>query len=142
MVRRHVGRVVGLAAVVLAAIGLAATPAAAAPPPSKTVAYDDLYVHAQCTANGVGPLYTVTGQVVPKLPYTTATVQCTVNGQPTISSLPTAGGLLPVTTPGPAATTVGAAVVLGDQLELCVIVDATVAAPLLPPVPVHAERCA
>jgi hypothetical protein len=128
--------------VALGAVGLVAAPASAAPPASKTVAYDDLHVHAQCTASGVGPLYTVVGQVTPKLPYTTATVQCTVNGQPTVASVPSSTGLLPIAPPSPAGSTVGAAVVLGDALEVCVIVDAVTSPPLLPPVPEHVERCA
>lgn len=142
MVRRRVRRVLGGVALALVASVPLAAPASAAPPASKTVTYDDLYVHAQCTANGVAPVYTVIGQAVPKLPFTAVTVQCTVNGQPTIASVPTVGGVLPLTVAGPAATAVGAAVVLGDALELCVIVDGTVAAPLLPPVPLHSERCA
>lgn len=140
--RRRVWSVGVIASLLLVLTGIAAPPSSAAPPPSKVVTYDDLQVSARCAANGVGPLYTVTGQVAPKLPYVTATVQCTVNGQPTYASVPTLGALLPIPAAGPPGTTVGTALVLGDELRLCVIVDGTFTPPLLPAVPFHAERCA
>lgn len=145
MVRRLVVAALGA---LLLGWGTGASPAGALPPPSKTVAYADLNVYAECSANGVAGIYTVTGQATPLLPATTATVRCTVNGQPTIASIPTATGLLgalvPVAPllPVPSETAVGLAIVTGDELTLCVIVDTTVTLPLLPPVTSHAERCA
>ncbi|HEY9558676.1 MAG TPA: hypothetical protein VIR58_18200 [Acidimicrobiales bacterium] len=142
------GRFIAAALALLFTFGAAAPPAGALPPPSKTVAYADLNVYAECAANGVAGIYAVTGQATPLLPFTTATVRCTVNGQPTIASIPTVvgliGGFLPLAPllPTPSEAAVGIAVATGDELRICVIVDTTVTAPLLPPIYNHAERCA
>src|SRR3546814_13744936 len=95
----------------------------------STVAYADLNVYAECAANGVAGIYAVTGQATPLLPFTTATVRCTVNGQPTIASIPTVvgliGGFLPLAPllPTPSEAAVRPAVATGAELRLGVLVD-------------------
>lgn len=142
-------RVVVASVMLTAVLGLAAAPEASAlPPSSANVTYNSLNISAQCSANGAGGVYAVVGQVTPKLPYTTATIRCTVNGQPTLASVPTATGLVgafvplgPLLVPGPSGTAAGIALVTGDDVTICLISDVTVAAPLLPPIREHVERC-
>lgn len=147
-----VATIVGTATAMAWSAGFA-PPAAALPPPSVTVTYEDATVLADCTATGLAGVYVVTGQAAPRLPLMDAEIRCTVNGMPTLTSLPTLHGLVgsaipvlgaltPLLAPAATSTAVGVALALTEQVTVCLAVDTALTLPLLPPLRNHIERCA